>query len=116
AGAAALEQRTQHAVRRVDAGDRVRERGAEKAWTVGIDDDAEKTAQRLSHGVVARTICVRTTRAETADRAVDELWIELLQPLAARAETLGGAGAEILDVDVGARDQVVEDAPIGGPV
>src|SRR5512138_1433519 len=68
AGAAALEQRPEYAIRRVDAGDRVRQRGTEKARTVRIDDDAEKTAQCLSHGVVARTIGVRTTRTETADR------------------------------------------------
>ena len=109
-GAAALEQRAEHAVRRVDAGDRIRERRTEKARTVGIDDDAEKAAQRLRDRVVARAIRVRAARAEAADRAVDELWIEILQPLPPGAESLGGAGTEVLDVDVGARDQIVEDA------
>ena len=61
-GAAALEQRAEHAVRRIDAGDRIGERRTEKARTVGIDDDAEKPAQRLRHGVVARAIRVRAAR------------------------------------------------------
>src|SRR6185295_16522094 len=115
-GAATLEQRTEHAVGRVNTGDCVGECGAEKAWTVRVDDNAEKTAQCLSHGVVAGTVRVRTARAEAADRAVDELRIQLLQPFAARAETLGGAGTEVLNVNVGAGEQVVEDLAIGGAV
>ncbi len=41
---AALEQRAEHAVRRVDAGDRVGERGPEEARPLLVDDDAQEAA------------------------------------------------------------------------
>ena len=72
-------QRAEHAVGGIDAGDRIRQRRPQEARPFRIDHDAEKPAQRLRHGVVARPIDVRTARAETADRAVDQPRIELLQ-------------------------------------
>ncbi len=106
--AAALEQRAEHTVCRVDTGDRIRECRPEKARSIWIDDDAEKAAQRLRDRVIARAVRVRAAGAETADGAVDELGIEISQPLLAGAETLRSAGSEVLDVDVRARNQLVE--------
>ena len=54
AGAAALEQRAEDAVGRIDAGDRIGERRAEEARPLRIDDHAQKAAQRLRDRVVAR--------------------------------------------------------------
>ena len=101
ARARALEQRAEHAVRGVDAGDRVGERGPEEARTLRVDDDAEEAGQRLRDGVVARALGVGPVGAEAADRAVDEPRVESAQPLDAGAEPLGRARAEVLDVDVG---------------
>ena len=53
ARAASLEQRAEHAVRRVDTRDRVGERGTMKR-ALRIDDDAQESAQRPRNRVAAR--------------------------------------------------------------
>ncbi len=113
AGAGAVEQRAEHAVRGIDAGDRVRQRGAEETRAIRIDDHAEEAAERLRHRVVAGTVDVGAVAAESADGAIDEARIDLGEALRARAEAVRGAGPEILDVDVGLREQLVEDRAIG---
>ena len=109
----ALEQRAENAEGGVDAGDRVCERGAEEARTLRVHDDAEESGERLRDRVVARALGIRPVCAESADRAVDEPRVEAAQPLDARAEALGRARPEILDVHVGARDQLVEELAVG---
>ena len=97
---AALEQRAQHTVGRIDAGDRVGERRPEKSRPLGIDHDAQETTQRLRDGVVTRAVRVRTGAAKTADRAVDETRVERAQPLDACPQPVCGARPEVLYVDV----------------
>ena len=115
AAAGAFEQRAQHAERRVDAGDRVGQRRPEKPRPVLVDHHAQEARQRLRHRVVARALDVRAAAAEPADRAIHQARIELAQPRRARAELLGRARTEILDVDVGVDDQPLEQLAIGRP-
>ena len=109
-----LEERAEDAVRGIDAGDRVGERGAEEARPLLVHDDAQETGQRLRDGVVARPLGVGTVSAEATDRAVDEPWVESAQPLDAGAEPLGRAGPEVLKVHISACDQLVEEFAIAG--
>ena len=51
---------------------------------------------------------------EAADRAIDQPGVERAQPRLARAQTLGRAGPEVLDVDVRLADQGIEHLGIGG--
>ncbi len=56
AGPAALHQRAQDAVGRVDSGDRVCESGTQEARTAGVDHNAQEPAEGLGDRIVARTL------------------------------------------------------------
>ena len=49
---------------------------------------------------------MRSLRAVAGDRDVDELRVDLLQLLVAKAVLLGRAGAEVLPEDIGLRDEL----------
>ena len=51
--AAALEQRAEHAVGGVEAGQRIGDRRADDARVLGVDQQLQEAARRLRHGVVA---------------------------------------------------------------
>ena len=112
AGARTLEQHGEDAIRGIDAGDRIGERGAQEARPLLVHDDAQETGQRLRDGVVARPLGVWTVSPESADRAVNEPGIESAQPFDAGTEPFGGAGAEVLQVHVRICDQLVEDLAV----
>src|SRR5688572_9926051 len=113
ARARALEQRGEDAVRGIDSSDCIGQRGPEEAGSFRVHDDGEESGQRLRDRVVARALGVGPIGPESADRAVDEPGIEAAQALGAGAEPLGRARAEVLDVDVGIRDELVEELAVG---
>jgi hypothetical protein len=71
AAPAALNERSQDTVGRVDSGDRVRESGTQEAGAAGVDHNAQKSAQGLGDGIIAGAFNVGTARAEAADGRVD---------------------------------------------
>ena len=77
-----------------------------------VDHHAEKSAERLGHRVVARTVGVGAARAEATDGAVHEPRVDLQQLFNARPETFRGSGPEILDVDVGLADETLEELAV----
>ena len=101
-------ERGQHAIGGVEAGDGVADRGPDHARVLGIDEQAKEAARGLGDGVEGRPVAIRPVRAEARDRAIDQARIDALQPLGVDAEPRGHAGAEVLDEDVGAGDQLVE--------
>src|SRR5581483_8337033 len=113
-GPAPLHQGAQNPIRGIDPGHGVRERRSEKLRVARIDHNAQKPAERLGNRVVARALRIGSAAAETTDGAVDEPWVELLQALGTRAQTLRGAGPEVLDEYVGLMDEAFEHLPIGG--
>src|SRR4029453_4410705 len=77
--------------------------------------ERHQTAERLEDRIEARTIAVRSRRAESRDRRIDEARVDGAQALVADAEPLGDARAHVLHDDVGALGQTVDDpAPLGG--
>ena len=106
--AAPLDERPEDAVRGVQAGDRIGERRTEELRAPVVDHHAQETAQGLRHRVVARPVRVRTARTEAADRAADQARIEGVQSRHTGAQTLGGARAEVLDVDISLAHQAAE--------
>ena len=88
--------------------------GPRKRGRSVIDHDAQEAGQRLRDRVVARPFDVRAVRAEAADRAVHEPRIERRAAARARAELLGRARPEVLDVDVRVADQPLEQLAIAG--
>src|SRR5581483_3236566 len=78
---AALHECRENPLRGVQPGDGVGQRRAEKLRPAIIDGYAQEATQRLRYGVVARALGVGSIGAEAADGAVDELRIELEQPL-----------------------------------
>ncbi len=114
AGATAIEQRTEHAVGRIDAGDCIGERRAEETRTIPVHHHAQESRQCLRHRVVTRTIHIWAIGTETADRAIHELRVQLLQALRAGAEPIRRARPEILDEHIGFADQRVEQRAIAG--
>src|SRR4030095_7182230 len=69
-------------------------------------------ARRRGASMDGGRVAIRAGRAEARDRAIDQAGIDALQPLGVDAEPRGHAGAEVLDEDVGAGDQLVERAKI----
>src|SRR6185312_9992420 len=96
-GAAALHERAQHTVRRIDAGDRIRERRPEKSRLRAVDHHAQEAAQSLSDRIVAGTSEVGTAAARAADGAIVQALVHPPQPGGAGAEPIGGTGTEVLD-------------------
>jgi len=58
-GAAALHERAQNAVRRVDAGNGVGERRTQESGPARIDHHAEEAAERLGNRVITRSFRIR---------------------------------------------------------
>ena len=83
---------------------------------LGIDHDAQETAQRLRDGVVTRAVRVGTGAAKAADRAVDETRVERTQPLDACPQPVCGARPEVLYVDVRLANEPVKDLAVVRPV
>ena len=72
-----------------------------------------QAAQRLEDRVHP---LARLAGAEAADRQVDDARVDLGAVLVPDADPVGRAGAEVLDHDVGAADEVVEDLARLGPL
>src|SRR5215471_11021840 len=64
--------------------------------------ERHQTAERLEDRIEARTIGVRSGRAEGRNRRIDEARVDGAQTLIADAEPLGDARAHVLHDDVGA--------------
>src|SRR5207249_6760135 len=68
-----------------------------------------QTAQRLKDRIEARSVGVRTARAEGRDRGVDQARVYRAQPLVADAQALGDARPHVLHHDVGALGELPDD-------
>ena len=75
----------------------------------GPAGDAHEAAHGLGHDVVAGPVMIGAVLAEAGDAAVDQLGVDFLQHVIAQAQLLHGAGAEVLDEDIGLLYQILED-------
>src|SRR5690606_6542289 len=96
----------------VDTRYRIGERGTKETWIGAVGDDAEEATQSLGDGVIAGAFTVRAVLAEAADRAIDELGIDLGQALIACTKTVSRPGTEVLDEHVSFGNETVEGGSI----
>ena len=113
-GLLAFVQRAENAEGGIEAGHRIGDRRPHDARIVRIDQQAQPAARGLRDRVIGRPARIRPLAAKAGNAAIDQRRIELLKPLGADIELLGDAGAEILDEDIGLRDQLVEKRQIVG--
>ena len=86
--------------------------GATKRWlTSGFSLGAHRASGSLGDVLEALDVRVRAERSESLDRAVDDLWVGLLEDIVVEAEPLHLTGAVVLDDDVGLADQLEEYLP-----
>src|SRR5215510_5227524 len=71
-------------------------------------------AQRLRHRVRPGQMRVRSLRAVTGDRDVDELRVDLLQILVTKAVLLRRARSEVLAEDIRSCDELAQNVPTLG--
>src|SRR5437773_3458659 len=110
AGPLALEQRNQDALGQEEPGREIGHRDADPHGALtGQPGDRHEPAHALGDLVVARPLGVRAGLAEAGDRAVDDPRIDLRQRLVVDAEPLLHVRPEVLDDDVGARRQLLDD-------
>ncbi|GJE59985.1 hypothetical protein MPOCJGCO_2094 [Methylobacterium trifolii] len=112
--ALALPQGRQHALRRVEPGHEVGDRGADlRRRPVRVAGDVHDAGFALEDQVVARPVRVRSGQAEARDAAIDQAGIVLPQPLEAEAEPVHRPGPEVLDHHVGGGGQPQDQVPAG---
>jgi hypothetical protein len=107
-------QRRQNAERGVESGHRIGDRRSHDARIRRIDEQAQKSAGGLRHGVERRAVAVGAFRAEARDRGIDKTRVDSAQPIRIDAELRRHAGTEILDEDVGISHKGVEDRQVVG--
>ncbi len=112
AGLAALEQRRQHAHGGILAGDGIGDRRPDDARIGRRREKPQIAARCLRHRVESGTVARRPGPAEAGDGTVDEARIAGAQLCLSRAELLGDTRTEVLDEDVGAAHEVVEDLAV----
>ena len=114
AGALALEQRGQHAVRAVHAGQQVADRDADLLRVLGAGPGHRHQAGlALGDLVVAGPAALGAVVPEPGDRQGDQPRVELGQHVGAEAEPVQGAGAEVLHEHVGPAQQLGEHRLVG---
>jgi len=84
------------------------------ARAAGIAGESERRPVTLVVQVVASLLRSRAGLAVAGNGAVDHARIDPLHGLVAQSEALHHAGPELLDEDVGPREQRLEAAPAGG--
>ena len=107
-------QRGQDASGSVVARHRIRDGRADHAGIGGRGHEAQEAGCRLCHRVIGRPIAGGTGGSEAGDGAVDDLRVDLAQVILARAKLFSDARTEVLDEDIGAFDERVEDGQIFG--
>ena len=105
ASAATRDDGPENSVGGVHAGQMIGERNAHGLWIGNIRQQAQKTARRLPHRVIAGPHGVGTIRAETRDRAPDEPGVGRAELLVTEPQALHRANAKVLDHDIGGQDQ-----------
>ncbi|MNN09333.1 hypothetical protein D3C81_1222110 [compost metagenome] len=111
----AVRQGGEHGGGGVQAGEDIGQRHADfhRAGTdflIGAPGNAHQAAEALDHEVIARAFGVGAGLAETGDRAVDQLRIDLLQRRIVEAIRLKSADLEVFQHDVGFCRQFADDA------
>src|SRR3989454_178043 len=110
AGALALEQRDEDAVREEHARGEIGHGNADAHRALARPaGDRHEAAHALGDLVVARAIAVRARLAEARDAAVHEARVDLAQRLVVDAEAVLDVRAVVLDEDVSPRGQALED-------
>ncbi len=112
AGAFALGERGEDADHRIDAGEDVGHRHAGAGgFAVGGTGQAHEAADALRHEIVAGACGIRAVLAEACHRAVDQPRAVGREALIVEPEFREPADFEILDQHVGARRELLDDAP-----
>ena len=109
ARALAVLQRAEDPVGGEESGAEVGERHARLRRRALLARDADDPAHALRDQVVAAPRRIRARPAETAHRAVDEPWVHGAERVVAEPQALGHAGPVVLDEDVGALRQPLDD-------
>src|SRR5437667_273487 len=110
AGALALEQRDEDAVREEHARGEIGHGNADAHRALARQaGDRHEAAHALGDLVVARAIAVRARLAEARDAAVHEARVDLAQRLVVDAEAVLDVRAEVLDEAVSPHGQALED-------
>jgi len=116
AGHHSIEQRAQHAVAGVHAGEMIGKRYAHSPGLSRVRKQAQQPAPRLSDGIVPRHVAVRPLGAESGYGAVNDFGIEAFNLVVTQAALFHHAGSEILDQHVGSGSELERDlAPLTGP-
>ena len=105
-GGVTREKRADDAKRRVQARHRIGGCRTDDARRLRRDEHAQESRQRLSHRVVSRTIDVRSVATEPRDRAIHEARIALHDLRRTEPEALDHTRTKVLDVHVGALEQL----------
>ena len=102
--------RHHRAQRREGRGQRVADRDPRPARRGRrIAHDITQAAHRLADRAIARALGIGPGLAVARDAHHDDAGVDFGQPVVAQVPPLHRAGAEILDQDVGPRDQTVDD-------
>ena len=115
-GAFAREKRRRDRLRRRDAGELVRQDGADEPWpgSVGTPLHAGEARERLDDRVVDGLVGERPLLAPAAHRNVDEVRLDGLEVLVVEAEPRHDAGAEVLHEDVRRAGEIEDHLPPSG--
>src|SRR5262249_18382024 len=102
-------QAGEHRHRRIEAGEHVRDRDPHLVWwSFNGTRDAHEAAQSLNGKVVSRQIPHRPGAAKARDGADDQGGVARVQLLGADAKLVRARGAEVLQENVAALDEPVE--------
>src|SRR5919198_4346317 len=105
-----MEERIHHAIGRHEASAEVEERHpTAQRWSIRLTGDAHHAAELLHGRLMPRLVFIRPGAAEDRHRTVDEPRIDALENVVTKPEGFHGAGAEILDEDICARYQSLQD-------
>src|SRR5688572_29916179 len=91
-------------------------RDGEAHWhrTLGrVTAQPGQTGERLREQVLSRFISPRAAVTISADRSIDEPWIEGGRRSIIKSQALDDAGSEVLDQDIGAGDEVLYRRQVG---
>ena len=110
AGDFALTQGGKRADAGVERGDAVYQREVcLDGGQVAVAGEGHEAAHSLTDGVEADLVAVGAVLAVSRDVYHDDLGVQLLELVVAEAHDVNGAGAEVLQEDVGDFDQLAED-------